>query len=41
MIFTHDFVIHENRRQIASLVTQKSLFTEADALFFKYISVLL
>ena len=34
MIFTRDFVTRENHRQIASLVTQKSLFTVTHALFF-------
>ena len=34
MIFTHDFVTRENYWQIASLVTQKSLFTVTHALFF-------
>ena len=36
MIFTRDFVTHENHWQIASLVTQKSLFTVTHALFFIY-----
>ena len=34
MIFTRDFVTRENYWQIASLVTQKSLFTVTYALFF-------
>ena len=34
MIFTRDFVTRENYWQIASLVTQKSLFTVTHALFF-------
>ena len=34
MIFTRDFVTRENHWQIASLVTQKSLFTVTHALFF-------
>ena len=34
MIFTRDFVTRENLWQIASLVTQKSLFTVTHALFF-------
>ena len=34
MIFTRDFVTRENYWQIASLVTQKSLFTVTNALFF-------
>ena len=34
MIFTRDFVTRENHWQIASLVTQKSLFTATHALFF-------
>ena len=33
MIFTRDFVTRENHCQIASLVTQKSLFTVTHALF--------
>ena len=33
MIFTRDFVTRENYWQIASLVTQKSLFTVTHALF--------
>ena len=36
MIFTRDFVTRENYWQIASLVTQKSLFTVTHALFFIY-----
>ena len=36
MILTHDFVIRENHWQIASLVTQKSLFTVTHAVFFIY-----
>ena len=36
MIFTRDFVTRENDWQIASLVTQKSLFTVTHALFFIY-----
>ena len=39
MIFTRDFVTRENYWQIASLVTQKSLFTVTHALFFIYWSV--
>ena len=34
MIFTRDFVTNQNYRQIASLVTQVSLFTVTHALFF-------
>ena len=34
MIFIRDFVTRENHWQIASLVTQKSLFTVSHALFF-------
>ena len=34
MIFTRDFVTRENYWQIASLVTQKSLFTATHASFF-------
>ena len=34
MIFTRDFVTRENYWQIASLMTQKSLFTVTHALFF-------
>ena len=34
MIFTRDFVTRENHWRIASLVTQKSLFTVTHALFF-------
>ena len=34
MIFTLDFITRENHWQIASLVTQKSLFTVTHALFF-------
>ena len=34
MIYTRDFVTRENHWQIASLVTQKSLFTVTHALFF-------
>ena len=34
MIFTRDFVTRENHWQIASLVTQKSLFMVTPALFF-------
>ena len=34
MIFTRDFVTRESYWQIASLVTQKSLFTVTNALFF-------
>ena len=34
MIFTRDFVTRENYWQIASLVTQKSVFTVTHALFF-------
>ena len=34
MILTRDFVIHENYWQIASLVTQKALFTATHALFY-------
>ena len=34
MIFTRDFVTRENHWQIASLVTQKSLYTITHALFF-------
>ena len=34
MIFTRDFVTRENHWQIASLVTQKSLFTVTRAAFF-------
>ena len=34
MIFTRDFVTRENYWQIASLVTQKSLFTVTHTLFF-------
>ena len=33
MIFTRDFVTHENHWKIASLVTQKSLLTVTHALF--------
>ena len=36
MISTRDFVTRENCWQIASLVTQKSLFTVTLALFFIY-----
>ena len=34
MIFTRDFVTRENYWQIASLVTQKSLFMVTHVLFF-------
>ena len=34
MIFTCDFVTRDNRWQITSLVTKKSLFTVTHALFF-------
>ena len=34
MIFTRDFVTRENDGQIASLVTQKSLFMVTHALLF-------
>ena len=34
MIFTRDFITRENHWQIASLVTQKSLFTVTHALLF-------
>ena len=36
MIFTRDFVTRENYWQIASLVTQESLFMVTHALFFMY-----
>ena len=36
MIFTRDFVTRENYWQIASLMTQKPLFTVTHALFFIY-----
>ena len=39
MIFTRNFVTRENHWQIASLVTQKSLFTVTHALFFIIFSV--
>ena len=38
MIFTRDFVTRENYWQIASLVTQKSLFMVTHALFFIWLS---
>ena len=39
MIFTRDFVTHENHCRIASLVTIKSLFTVTHALFFISLAV--
>ena len=36
MIFTSDLVTRENYWQIASLVTEKSLFTATHALFYAY-----
>ena len=41
MIFTRDFVTRENYWQIASLVTQKSLFMVTHVLFFMSLQMVL